>query len=282
MPPADVVVATYWRTAPWVAALSPDKGAKAYFMQDYGTPGQPLERVAPTWSLPLHLITISQWLVELIHEHVDKPVDLVPNAVDTELFHAPPRGKQATPTVGFIYSPLWTKGSDICIAAAEQARRALGDLRLRVMGHAPEPRCPLPVWAEHLGRVPETQLRDTYASCDAWLFGSRLEGFGLPILEAFACRTPVIATKAGAAPQLLAGGGGMLIKPMHADAMAAAIVKACNLSDAAWHELSEAAHHAATGYTWSDATDRFEAALTRAAGQPTRGETHHPNEALRT
>src|SRR5690606_5881114 len=46
VPDADVVVATWWETAGPVAALSPRKGAKAYFMQDYGAVGQRLDEVA--------------------------------------------------------------------------------------------------------------------------------------------------------------------------------------------------------------------------------------------
>jgi hypothetical protein len=35
VPDADVVVATWWETAEWVAKLSPSKGAKAYFIQHH-------------------------------------------------------------------------------------------------------------------------------------------------------------------------------------------------------------------------------------------------------
>src|SRR4051812_18636489 len=41
VPDADVVLATYWKTAQDVAALSPRKGAKAILLQGYETsPGQ--------------------------------------------------------------------------------------------------------------------------------------------------------------------------------------------------------------------------------------------------
>ena len=35
VPDSDVVIATWWETAEWVAQLSPSKGAKAYFLQDH-------------------------------------------------------------------------------------------------------------------------------------------------------------------------------------------------------------------------------------------------------
>ena len=55
VPDADVVVATWWETAEWVANLSEAKGAKAYFIQHYEVFDYlPKERAAATWSLPLH------------------------------------------------------------------------------------------------------------------------------------------------------------------------------------------------------------------------------------
>jgi glycosyltransferase involved in cell wall biosynthesis len=41
------------------------------------------------------------------------------------------------------------------------------------------------------GRVPEEELTDWYNSLKAFIFPTELEGFGLPVLEATACGTPV-------------------------------------------------------------------------------------------
>ncbi|PSP31593.1 MAG: glycosyl transferase family 1, partial [Cyanobacteria bacterium QS_8_48_54] len=215
VPDADVVVATWWETAEWVAKLSPAKGAKAYFMQDYGAPGQELEKIVPSWSLPLHIITISQWLANMISEYCGEiPITVIPNAVDLERFHAQPRSKQHCPTVGMNYSPLFTKGSDIALDAVEIARKTLPNLNLLVYGSNPQWKLPpLPPNTTYKYQPTDEEVRTIYASCDAWLFASRIEGFGLPILEAMACRTPVIGTPAGAAPELLSDGAGVLVKP---------------------------------------------------------------------
>ncbi|HLO47553.1 MAG TPA: glycosyltransferase, partial [Kamptonema sp.] len=76
-----------------------------------------------------------------------------------------------------------------------------------------------------------------------------------------ACRTPVIGTPVGAAPQLLSGGGGILVKPEDPEDMAKAIDQICELSEDRWRTMSDAAIAQVTSYTWEDATDRFEAAL---------------------
>ena len=110
VPDADVVIATWWETAPWVAALSPAKGAKAYFVQDFGANvGQPMDQLIATWRLPMHHIVISHYIRDLVKQHVPERADeretsYVPNAVDLEQFRSPPRGKNLTAVVGTIYS----------------------------------------------------------------------------------------------------------------------------------------------------------------------------------
>jgi glycosyltransferase involved in cell wall biosynthesis len=270
VPDADVVIATWWETAPWVAALSPSKGAKAYFVQDFGAnAGQPMEQLAETWRLPMHQIVISHYIRDLVDEHVPGAgagMSYVPNSVDLEQFRSPPRGKQPTPVVGTIYSQSRFKGADIAIAACEIAKKELPDLKLIGFGlHDKSKDQPLPDWVTFRSRIPDSQLKDVYAGCDAWLFPPRKEGYGLPILEAMACRTPVIATPAGAAPELIAQqGGGMIVPHDDPAGMAQAIVKICRMTDTEWRRISDAAYATVTGYSWDDATDRFEAALERA------------------
>lgn len=275
VPDADVVVATWWETADWVAALSTDKGAKAYLIQHHEIhPGQPAARVNATWGLPLHKIVVSRWLAGIAHDMFgDSDVSLVPNAVEHNLFDAPPRGKQATPTVGFMYSDKRFKRCEFAIEAIRLVRQRLPALRVVAFGaHDVVPRLPLPPDCSLSVQPPQEQLREIYAACDAWLFSSDREGFGLPILEAMACRTPVIATPAGAAPDLIADEGGILVDPNDPRGMAAAITRLAETSNESWCTMSNLAYDAARRYSWEDATDLFEAALLRAIakGRPDR------------
>jgi alpha-1,3-rhamnosyl/mannosyltransferase len=54
------------------------------------------------------------------------------------------------------------------------------------------------------------------------IFPSHYEGFGLPVLEAMASGTPVVATTAGAIPEV-AGDAAVLVPPGDADALAAGV-----------------------------------------------------------
>jgi glycosyltransferase involved in cell wall biosynthesis len=55
-----------------------------------------------------------------------------------------------------------------------------------------------------LGRVPDSDLPAFYSGCDAFVFPSVYEGFGLPVLEARACGAPVVATDI---PEIREAGG---------------------------------------------------------------------------
>lgn len=57
------------------------------------------------------------------------------------------------------------------------------------------------------GRVPDDELPDYYAACDAWATASRHEGFCVPIVEAMAAGKPVIVPGSGAIPETMANAG---------------------------------------------------------------------------
>jgi glycosyltransferase involved in cell wall biosynthesis len=46
-----------------------------------------------------------------------------------------------------------------------------------------------------LGFVPEEKMADFYNSLDLFMFPTRIEGYGLPIVEAFACKKPVVVMR---------------------------------------------------------------------------------------
>jgi glycosyltransferase involved in cell wall biosynthesis len=123
-----------------------------------------------------------------------------------------------------MYSQIGWKGSDISLEAFKLAAEKNPELQLVGFGQsAPLPELPLPEGVIYYQVPPQHTLKDIYASCDAWLFSSRWEGFGLPILEAMACRTPVIGTPVGAAPDLLGDGAGILVNSEDPEDLAGAI-----------------------------------------------------------
>jgi glycosyltransferase involved in cell wall biosynthesis len=267
LPDGDVVIATWWETAEWVAAMPASKGRKAYFLQHYEAhPEQDSSRVDTTWRLPMHKIIIAKWLVDIARDRFgDTDISYVPNAVDLNQFNAPPRPKQAVPTVGVMYSAVNFKACDVSLKAFELAKKNIPELKLVAFGNrVPTHQLPLPAGTDYTMQPAQDQIKNIYGRCDAWLVASRSEGFGLPILEAMACHTPVIATPTGAAPELTAPGGGVIVPMDDPAAMANQIERIVSLPQQQWRAMSDIAHQTATQYTWDDATNLFEAALSLA------------------
>lgn len=264
VPDSDVVIATWWETAEWVNTFTASKGKKVYFVQHHEVfPHLPIAKVKATYALPFHKITISSWLLEIMrNEYGDNTVSLVPNSVDHQRFNAPPREKQSIPTVGFMYSHAHFKGCDIIIEALNKARQSIPELKIIAFGACePSTSLPLPPSTVYYLRPKQGTIPAIYSSCDFWIFGSRAEGFGLPLLEAMACRTPVIATPAGAARDLVQRTNGFLLQNYTSTHITDVVLRALQLSNAEWQQMSETARAVAAGFTWDDAADLFEKVL---------------------
>ena len=265
VPDADIVLATYWRTAPSVLALSPAKGVKAIFLQGYEiSSGQEDPEMDAVWGLPLHKIVISEWLVELAKNRFGDPnVHLVPNGVDMEQFHATARGKHATPTIGMLYSTAHLKGLDVSLAALERVKQRMKNLRVIAFGTGrATAQLPLPEWVEYHHRPPQDKIPQLYGQCDVWLCGSRREGFHLPALEAMACRCPVVSTRCGGPSDFVKEGiNGFLVDVEDSVRLADRLVRVLTFSEPEWRRMSDAALATAERYSWDDATDLLESAL---------------------
>jgi glycosyltransferase involved in cell wall biosynthesis len=261
LPDADLVIATWWETAEWMHALPASKGRPVHLIQGYEVWGGAAThaRLHRTLRLPNRKVAISATLAREIQAAVG-PLDIavVPNAVDTDRFDAPPRERQAAPTVGFIYSTQAIKGTDLCIEACRLARERLPGLRMLTFGtEAPTPALALPPDSDFILRPPQASIPALYARCDAWLFGSRRDSFGLPILEAMACRTPVVGVPVGAAPELLADGAGTLVASARVEDLAQALVDLLQQPAADWRAVSSRAHAVAHRRNWAMATEQL-------------------------
>ena len=62
------------------------------------------------------------------------------------------------------------------------------------------------------GYIPQDELPALYSAASVFVYASRYEGFGLPVLEAMACGAPVITSNVASMPEI-AGNAGVLIDP---------------------------------------------------------------------
>ena len=267
VPDADIVIATWWETAFEALHLPPSKGCKFYFVQHHEVfPHLPKHISAASYFLPLRKITIASWLVETMRDlYGDDNVALVPNAVNHQMFLAVERSRQPLPTVGLMYSQAPFKGVDIALQAIKLVQEALPNLRVIAFGtKSPSKTLSLPKGTTFHLAPPQDCLKNIYAACDVFIAPSRSEGFGLPILEAMACRTPVVASRTGCAEEVIEDGkNGYVVDVEDHKALAERLIRVLSMDNASWQRMSEQACRKANDYTWDDAGALFEKALLR-------------------
>jgi glycosyltransferase involved in cell wall biosynthesis len=117
------------------------------------------------------------------------------------------------------------------------------------------------------GYVKGEDLPPLYSGAVAFAFPSLYEGFGLPVLEAMACGTPVLTSRASATAEV-SGDAALLVDPMSVDEIAAGLRRV--LTDAALRtELSARGRARAATFSWRRAADETHAVYRRAyAGEP--------------
>ena len=113
------------------------------------------------------------------------------------------------------------------------------------------------------GYLDDDDLADLYVRASLAVYPTTLEGFGFPVVEAFASGTPVIATRAGSVAEI-AGQAGRLVDIGDSDALAAAMLDI--LDDTATQDAMRAAGLArAREFSWETAArrtlDAYRAAL---------------------
>lgn len=99
------------------------------------------------------------------------------------------------------------------------------------------------------GYIPGAELPWWYRAAELFAYPSRFEGFGLPVLEAMACGTPVITTTSSSLPEV-AGDAALLVEPDDTEALTDAIKRL--LTDSQLRETLRAAGlRQAARFSWA-------------------------------
>jgi glycosyltransferase involved in cell wall biosynthesis len=103
------------------------------------------------------------------------------------------------------------------------------------------------------GYVPDADLPALYSAATAFAFPSLYEGYGLPVVEAMACGTPVLASNVSATAEV-AGDAALLVDPLHVGAIHDGLRQL--LTDAGVRErLRAAGLQRAAQFSWRRAAD---------------------------
>lgn len=198
----------------------------------------------------IRLLGVDAARVEVIHNGVDP--GYTPGDVDTDdpylLFvgaWGPHKGHaEAFATVAALAEAGYPHVLRVAGPDDAWTRQRVQDVRARAAR---------PDRVQTLGFVPD--LAALYRGASALVFTSRAEGFGLPILEAMACGTPVVAFANTSTPEI-AGEAALLVRDGDVAAMVMAVRRV--LDDAACaRECREAGLVQAARFRWDDAVARY-------------------------
>jgi glycosyltransferase involved in cell wall biosynthesis len=192
---------------------------------------------------------------------------VVGNGINLEVFGPRPeiaRDPNRIITILSADAPL--KGFPYLLGAMAELRRSRPALKLTVIG-APGLKSPtrtlidrhgLADAIEFTGKVEFEEIAQRYAAASVAVVPSLYEGFSFPAGEAMACEVPVVASRAGAIPEVIGTDGrcGVLVEPRAPEALAreiAALLDAperCRAMGAAGRE------RVLTHFTWRKAAER--------------------------
>jgi len=112
---------------------------------------------------------------------------------------------------------------------------------------------------ELTGSVTQACLTELYSAADLFVLPSRFEGYGMAYTEAIAHGVPVVATHAGAIPDTVPSGAGVLVPPDDVDALAATLRRL--IDDTAERERLAAGARAASFPSWREQAALFASVL---------------------
>jgi glycosyltransferase involved in cell wall biosynthesis len=191
----DILVATAWSTS-YSLALLPAKH-KCYFVQSdesrFHPQGSLYEHITRlSYMFNYNFVTEAKWIKKWLKSNFNQDSELVPNGLDEKIFYPSsplqPKGKKVRVLLeGAINLPF--KGMAEAFKAVENL-----DVEVWCVSSFGKPH---PSWKcdKFFEKVPMTEMRRIYSSCDILLKLSRVEGFFGPPLEMMACGGLVVVGK---------------------------------------------------------------------------------------
>lgn len=246
-----------------MAAISPGFRYKGY-----------KRRVDEALALPTTKIAVSGWLSTMLEEVFNQQSKTIANGISHETFYPEPVADHTTDLEGSMgrsitdradtirvlapYRTAQWKGTADAVSAFRSVRHTREDVQFEMFGSSSSA-SDLPSWVIYHSRLSDAELRQLYSSVDVFVFPSWTEGFGLPPLEAMACRTTVLSTDVGVIRESV-DDGVVKVPIRDPEALAQALLSLLDNPDLRT-DLAEAGRNSADRFRWRDSVSKIESAL---------------------
>jgi glycosyltransferase involved in cell wall biosynthesis len=262
----DVVLATFWTTVAPLLARVTKPTTVVHFVQSYETWAADPAEVEAAYRLPVQKIAVSPAVRDQLLT-LKVPTDMVvvvPNGVNLDTFTPgdPPSNRAAR--VAFQASDVPLKGLEVAVEVIERVSQMLPAVEWVAFGPGRRPGA-LPANVTYFRSVPQHELSSrVYSRAAVYLCTSYREGWGLPVLEAMACRAAVVSTRNGGVEAFAEHEKSALLCPV-ADAGSLATAVTTLLSDSLRRTaLAEKGRAVAAGYDIAASAQAFATALEKA------------------
>jgi len=192
IPDADIIITSPWRYALLINNFSENKGKKFYLIQhDERLYHGPREEVAKSYQALLNKIVVSTWLQEMIEGEFGARPNLLLNPIDKNLFYPiKVERKDDSIRILMLHHDYKWKGVKEGIETFKRVKKKYPNLKLIMFG-ARKKEISL-FCNEYYYKPAQEKLAQLYSGCDIFLCPSWDEGFGLPSVEAMACKCALV------------------------------------------------------------------------------------------
>jgi glycosyltransferase-like protein len=194
-----------------------------------------------------HKLVVSKYWQDHLRENYEIDSEITYNGVETHIFNPNVdgmkiRGKHGLkdePLILFVGGLEPRKGLEYLLLAMELVLKQIPNARLISVGkkafssyrgektffNVLIKRLKLENAVEFTSGIDDEELPKYYAACDVFVLPTRMEGWGLSLMEAMACKKPVVSTTVGGVPELVDDGvNGYLCPPGDVSIMAKRII----------------------------------------------------------
>lgn len=252
---ADITIATAWPTAYDLNNLKDTKGKKVYFVQDYETWCGDKKEVEDTYRFNLNKVVITKTLQNMIIDNIKESSYVIYNGLDSNEFIKREKVKNEKLNILMLYNRAVNKGTAEGITILKNIKKKY-DVNVRLFGFKKGNN--IPDDFEFYENPKRIDLMNLYSESDIYVFPSKIEAWGLPVMEAMANKCAIVGNNVGCVKELCTDGeNALIINELNYKEMEAKIEMLINDRELLT-KIQENGYKLSKDFTWNVSFDKFE------------------------